>query len=119
MKKFDLQKALSGERVITRNGKEVTGLHLFGVDNELPLFGIVEKELHRWSKTGRLFTGSKDSYLDLFMPGGKKTMWVNIYKGVDWFCSSNILYESKVNALIHADNKSRTLIDTVPVTFEI
>ena len=114
MKKFDLEKALSGERVITRNGKEVTGLHLFDVD-EYALCGVVDKSIHRWTKEGVFDLNSSQNDLDLFMPGEKKTMWVNVY-GESGFYQLSDLYPTKEEALEHG---GKTLIDTVPITFEI
>lgn len=49
-KPFDLQAALNGAEVVTRDGRMVTQLTLFDVsDDENPLRGLVhEKHGHRW-----------------------------------------------------------------------
>lgn len=120
MKKFDLEKALSGGRVITRNGKEVTGLHLFGVENNFPLFGIVDGEIRRWSKEGRIFIDVVETKFDLFMPGEKKTMWVNVYKDGDGsFITGKCLHSKEETALLNTKNPFAEFFDTVPITFEI
>lgn len=85
---FDLEKALAGEKVLTRIGEEVTQIHLFKCrNNNGPLHGVVNDLVHCWGDDGCVFSDSKNSELDLFMvreirfrwvvkyPNGHETVW--------------------------------------------
>ena len=115
MKKFDLQKALSGERVITRNGKEVTGLHLFDVKKGYCLYGMLDGAIHKWMSDGKYYESMGECDFDLCMPSEKKTMWVNVYKYGSVY---HLIYpyNTKEEALGYSTNK---LVDTIQITFEI
>lgn len=53
MKPFDLEKALAGEPVVTRDGLPVTNLHLINENVPYPLVGILNDRLQTWTKDGR------------------------------------------------------------------
>lgn len=44
MKPFNLERALAGDAVITRDGREVTQLVKFDVESKYKLFGVVSKK---------------------------------------------------------------------------
>ena len=53
MNKFNLERALTGEKVITRDGREVTQLTNFNVDAMyMRLTGVVGRELRYWHVDG-------------------------------------------------------------------
>jgi hypothetical protein len=82
MKKFNLERALAGEPVVTRNGKKVTELHLFKNETLIqPLYGTVEgdDDVFSWTTFG-IYNPGKETSWDLFMAGEKKSVWVNVYK---------------------------------------
>jgi hypothetical protein len=61
---FDLQKALSGSPVVTRNGYEVAGLRRFGQE----LHGVFTDRIAQWEITGRFPDPENDArILDLFI----------------------------------------------------
>lgn len=67
MNKFNLEKALAGDKVITRDGKEVIHVHKFNVSGKfMPIIGIVDGGYGYWHLNGKQ---NKDcgSYKDLFM----------------------------------------------------
>ena len=69
-KPFDLQKALAGAPVVTRDGRRVIGLVLLPAKGEFPLAGMVEgdENIYTWKKTGgflRSSTCSSDLFLDV------------------------------------------------------
>lgn len=73
-KPFDLQAALNGAEVVTRDGRMVTQLTLFDVsDDENPLRGLVhEKHGHRWVTDWPISGIDEEGYendKDLFMSG--------------------------------------------------
>jgi hypothetical protein len=101
MKKFDLERALAGEPVITRKGKKVTELHLFkGGKLIQPLFGTIEGEegYFCFEKDGMYNYSSTETSFDLFMAPEKKSIWVNLYEydnGQLWVgCYYNSLEEA-------------------------
>lgn len=67
MKPFDLQKALAGDLVVTRDGRPVTQIHVFKVDGE-PVYGVVDGGVTCWPENGHYnpFTDEEDPF-DLFM----------------------------------------------------
>lgn len=75
MKPFDLEKALSGAPVVTWEGKEVTQLTLFDIDESLssyPLVGVIEykglKVLEHFMKDGSYFvSGNVQQFYTLYM----------------------------------------------------
>jgi len=69
MKKFNLEKALAGKPVVTRNGKKITELHLFkSAELIQPLYGIIEgdEDVLAWTRNG-IYNPTKDTFWDLFM----------------------------------------------------
>lgn len=77
MKPFDLELALAGCPVVTRDGREVTQITLFKIPCD-PVVGVVDGMLITWPKSGEYQTSEK-SVLDLFMAPKKRTVWVNVY----------------------------------------
>ena len=81
MKPFDLEKALAGAPVVTRDGREVTQLHLFDLkEHGYPLHGVINGkeggqsvecfiENGKWRRSG-------ESEFDLFMKTEKKVGYV-------------------------------------------
>jgi hypothetical protein len=80
MEKFDLERALAGEPVCTRNGNEVTRLFLVDVDSKYKLVGVVKKSLLRWTDKGYFLDITNKSENDLFMKPKENAIWVNVYK---------------------------------------
>lgn len=78
MKPFDLEKALAGDPVVTRDGREVTQIHLFDTTAKHRLFGVLFGEVEAFSIDGRYWDNG-DSEADLFMAPKKRTVWVNLY----------------------------------------
>ena len=80
MIKFDLEKALAGEKVVTRDGREVTQLHVFncGDDVEYNVYGVVGCGVEDFSVKGKWAHGENE--LDLFMAPKKLSGFVNVYK---------------------------------------
>ena len=80
MIEFNLERALAGEPVITRNGKKVTQLHLFNTNTEQPLLGIIEgdEDIFNWGTNGK-YNSPKETSFDLFMAVEKKSIWINVY----------------------------------------
>lgn len=65
MKPFNLEEALNGAKVVTRDGREVTQLIKFNADENETIFGVVNKEIASWMNDGRF--AENNHILDLFI----------------------------------------------------
>lgn len=79
MKPFNVEDALNGAPVCTRDGRPVTQLVKFDCDDHWAIFGVVNKRCVSWSRTGQ----APRSALDLFMAPLKKNGWVAREKYTD------------------------------------
>ena len=76
MKLFNLEAALAGAKVVTRDGSEVTQLVKFNIDKAgYVLYGVLESEVHSWLINGRYFIVDRDNN-DLFMAPNIQSIWV-------------------------------------------
>ena len=78
MKPFDLERALAGDKVVTRDGREVTQLTKFNSDADC-LAAVVDGELITWGEDGLYWVKGRDSGFDLFMAPKTVKRWVNFY----------------------------------------
>jgi hypothetical protein len=77
MKPFNLQDALAGKQVVTRDGNEVTQLHLFNCPNEKDvLYGVESNYIESWDILGQYRRGGSESGRDLFMAPTERKEWV-------------------------------------------
>lgn len=80
MKEFDLEQALAGAPVITRDGTPVTELHLFQTCNDhYPLTCVVKGQRLSFTREGKIRIIGEQSEHDLFMATIKTPLWVNRY----------------------------------------
>ena len=79
MKPFNLEAALAGAPVCTRDGREVAQLKEYELIQGKRLVGVLSGTLMIWLPDGR-DTGKFDSQWDLFMAPTKKTGWVARYE---------------------------------------
>ena len=81
MKEFNLEKALAGEPVITRNGELVTQITKFeDIINPYCLCGKVLGNIELFTIDGVFSLKFGESQFDLFMDEEKKTIWINVWK---------------------------------------
>lgn len=82
MKPFNLEEALNGAKVVTRDGRLVTQLIKFNADEKETLYGVVNNEIASWKDDGRFsfVPPYNDHILDLFMYVEPQRKWVNLYK---------------------------------------
>lgn len=104
LKPFNLEAALKGEPVQTRDGRKADEIHLFETYISIfPLFAIIDGVVYKFTKDGRFIT-TEDSYMDLFMAPQKKEYWVNVYKnregviytGLHGYCSEQEAKDNNV-----------------------
>lgn len=76
MKPFNLEAALRGEPVVTRDGQEVTDLKYFpNVEGNYSLAGVADRQLLTWHKDGR-YISMLVMERDLFMKGKTRKLTV-------------------------------------------
>jgi hypothetical protein len=123
MKPFNLEAALAGEPVVTRNGRPVK---IAGYNEGLgSLIGWVDDRPKEWDKDGIWNTifeiGGRH---DLFMAENQKVKiegWVNVYSNTERVCDDSFVaatshaYKSKKEAKRFA---SPSCIDTVKIEWE-
>jgi uncharacterized protein YjhX (UPF0386 family) len=83
LKSFDLEKALAGDPVITRDGRSVSEIAIFNsLNDKQNVFATIDGEFYRFTKNGKYSIYENVEYcLDLFMaPKIVKTSgWLNVY----------------------------------------
>lgn len=82
MKPFDLQKALGGDPVVTRDGDPVTQLVQFeGIrTSRCSLRGVIKDCIQAFDAEGRFSGLQHGSRYDLFMAPKKRTLYLNVWK---------------------------------------
>ena len=99
MKAFNLEEALVGKPVVTRDGRKVTELYLFKTANSnYPLRVCIDKDIKDYTDRGTYYAKDTTSEHDLFMEVPIIESWVNVYcsNGYIYLSSS---YESKEEAI--------------------
>jgi hypothetical protein len=117
MKPFDLEKALAGAKVVTRDGKEVTQLTKFDVYGNYPLTGIINKQRETFKLDGR-FGDNKESNCDLFMAEEKKSIFLKIYENKFGQLRGCGAYDTLEQANAALGFEGLTYIKTVEITNE-
>jgi hypothetical protein len=124
MKDFNLEKALAGEPVITRDGQKVTEIvHLKTAQRELQkIIGVIDGQVNMFCERGYFDIGPPfQNELDLFMAPVKRIIWLNIFMngyGVIFSCSRP--YETKEHAEQgYVSNKTETYLGAYSIEVEI
>jgi len=111
MKPFNLEKALAGEPVVTRNGEPVSEVHYFEtVTRQYKVFAVVTGEVQSYTESGR-YTLRVEHAFDLFMAPVKRVGWVNIYS--DRSCL--LIYDSEDEA---KRERTSAVVATIKVEWE-
>ena len=112
MKAFDLEKALAGSKVVTRNGLKVTQITKFDGTDHLChcLSGVAGKTLRRWYLNGGE-RSHEAGIFDLFMAPKVVTKWINLFP-----CGpGHVYYDSEEEA---KNSRHGSFIATVKVEWE-
>jgi hypothetical protein len=119
LEKFDLQKALNGAKVVTRDGKELTQLHIFAnVESHYPVYGCIENGIARWTTDGCFLNNDSKNENDLFIEVEIKSVWVNVYKIIktdEIYIDSN-LFKSEKDAINGIFRFQPEYIKTIEIT---
>lgn len=141
LKPFNLEAALAGEPVITRNGRAVVDFHVFErlvQSSDYPLKGIVLGDgveisrMQSWTLEGKFYVIDPsrkqvvdDNELDLFMAPKTITVYANLYrKGSNSseisssYYEIGFVYSTEQEAQAAAAHNSR-FVKTITVTIEL
>jgi hypothetical protein len=77
---FNLERALAGEPVCTRDGRDVTQLVRFEVKERELIYGVLDGHVRTWYTNGNFLVYSISCNDDLFMKPKENAIWVNVYK---------------------------------------
>lgn len=118
MKPFNLQKAIDGKPIVTRDGKKVLDFHYFKNCVQYRQCVVVIEgnsgSLSEYDCNGR-FLRNEESNFDLFMYEAPKTYYVNVYKSKHENIGLGGMYNSKEEAL-ELSHKDGTYIKTIEIT---
>ena len=100
LKPFNLERALAGDPVVTRNGRPVTQIHNFSVaDDPYSLRGVVDETIKaRTPIMGKAWLTGAESAMDLFMAPKTRTVWVNLYPSECSLISGDYVYHESEEA---------------------
>lgn len=117
LEKFNLEKAIHGAKVVTRDGLEVTQLTKFeGVTTEShSLVGVLRGRIYSWTDEGE-FDGvfSRQPGRDLFLAVEPQGTWVNVYTR-DGALEFGVAHKTEKEALMYAENL-KNYIKTIEIT---
>jgi hypothetical protein len=105
MREFNIEEALAGHPVQTRDGRPVTQLTNFSVTSDYSLVGVIEGEFYKWMCDGSYGGYSSSSYVeserDLFMAPIIRTGWIARYRcpREEGYYASIRIYDSKDAAI--------------------
>jgi len=116
LEKFNLEKALNGAKVVTRDGCEVTQLTKFESNERNIIYGVIESNIFNWDIDGCVsYFDSKIKHLDIFIAVEPKSIWVNLYSTIDGGIILGHCYKIKEDA--EYDGKSNSsYIKTIEIT---
>jgi hypothetical protein len=118
MKPFNLEEALDGKPVVTRDSRKVT--HITRIPNNNFIVGIIEdvKQIPQWALNGKFLNDHYTHPCDLFMFIEKKSIWVNVY-GYQKTLTVGFAYETQEDAFLNKDYAGLEYIKTIEITNEI
>jgi hypothetical protein len=120
LKEFNLEKALSGTKVYTRNGRQVTEIYQFKTKRGAnTVVGVIDGCLYEWHESGVWDSTGKTTY-DLFILPEVVCMYQNIYYDSkdNRMWGGGQIYNTEQEALSSAV-QSEYYIKTIKITHEI
>lgn len=119
MKPFNLQEAIEGKPLVTRDGRKVLNFHYFRDSKaKHTIIALVENELENYLHyySNGTFLKLEESHYDLFMYEEPKKYFVNVYKN-SWgnVTTGCVTHESRALAIKHrGENYINTIEITIP-----
>jgi len=120
LKEFNLEKALNGAKVFTRNGRQVTELHQFKtLDGVYTLVGVIDGKLYAWDENG-VWDRTGKTTNDLFIVPKVIRKYQNVYynpKENEMWVGGQLHNTEK--AAVNAIGQNEYYIKTIEITHEI
>jgi len=119
MEKFNLERALTGEPVVTRDGREVTEIHFFKTyQGDYPLIAVIDENQEAFTKDGFFASSREECESDLFMKPKVVEGWFNVYVSLSnqIFISHTYSSEEKAKSSIIEPS---AYIKTIKITNEM
>lgn len=115
MKLFNLDLALQGHPVCTRDGRKVTEIHYFKTLIKPHVVAcVIDNMLMMHLENGKAYSFDIESDSDLFMAPIKIKKWINIYKNENTY-RIGCVYDSQEEAI---KNKTDRYITTIEIEFD-
>ena len=119
MEPFNLERALAGEPVVTRDGREVTEIHFFETCTKgYAVIAIIEGDKFGFTNNGYYLDNSTEHRLDLFMKPKVVEGWFNVHVNNNGIVVIGISYPSEEVAKANIVELS-SYIKTIKITNEI
>lgn len=99
LEKFNLSRALSGDPIITRDGRKVIEIHYLHSNIPFPVIAVIQGErLSQGCDEEGLYEKGIERDCDLFMAPKTKKIWTNLYynKNADAIHSGNFYTEEEI-----------------------
>ena len=117
MKEFDLNAALEGQPVITRDGRKVTEVNYFkSYVGPYPVHALINNDFCTYTKEGK-YQNNDDHRLDLFMAPKVIEKWVNVHQYGDQIWAGSTVYNSEKDAK-DAGSDDCIYLKTIKITNE-
>ena len=117
-KPFDLEAALKGAAVVTREGKEVTEVVVLKtMIYARNVLAIIDGELYWFHQDGKV-AEDVEYNIDLFMKTTQVTKWVNIYVLESGNFTTGKMFDTQEQALKEYSPFGSEPIETIQITFE-
>lgn len=117
LEKFDLEKAINGAKVVTRDGREVLQLTKFECLNLYSLVGVVDGAIQKWTSEGIFDNQISESHLDLFLAVEPIRIYKNVYRSIDGGIELGASHKTKEQAVKQCSD-AKDYIKTIEITDE-
>jgi hypothetical protein len=114
MRTFDLRAALRGEKVVTRDGREVTTVLMpDGLAEPYTVVAVINGTLYSYTESGSYAPDDGSTPHDLFMATKTFEAYCNIYVDATGEAYTGQLHETAADAETYATGKDRIAVATV------
>lgn len=112
MIKFDLEKALAGENVVTRVGQPITQLVKFKTHSGSILYGLNcdMDSIESWLLNGNYHDSTKECDSDLFMAPKKLSGFVNVYRNHEGRVYMGTIRDTKEECIINTEDADHAVL---------
>lgn len=119
LKPFNLEAALQGKPVVTRDGRpvKIAGYNP-DANEEMTIVGWINGCPESWSSDGRYRISKIDSNTDLFMLAETVTLWVNVYEVDGSIETGTLTYDTEEEAIKRHSKKQDKYFGAYPLTFK-